>query len=91
MGFICFIEHSMMWWEKVHQQAHAEVSSPAWPRYQPYNRYHIEWSLFGGMGRGVEKGVEVEKEERERERKRRHTHTQRERERERERPNSPFL
>jgi hypothetical protein len=43
-------------------------------RYQTYNRYSIKQSLFGGMRRGVEKGIEVEKErgqkKREREAKR---------------------
>lgn len=30
-------------------------------RYQLYNRFSIKWSLFWGVGSGVENGVEAEK------------------------------
>jgi hypothetical protein len=31
------------------------------PRFQSYGRSSIEWSLFRGVGRGVEKEIEAEK------------------------------
>lgn len=51
MPMISFIEHGIVQWEGVPQRA-----------YQPYDGYSIEYSLFGGMGRGVEKRIEAENE-----------------------------
>jgi hypothetical protein len=82
-SMICFIEHGMEWWG-----GGRGYSSGLMLRH-PFFLCSIEQSLFGGMGRGVEKGVEAEKERgqrRWRERERREEREEkREKRRERER------
>lgn len=67
---IYFIEPGMVSWEGAPQWAHTEASLPPFLSYQPYDWSKIEYSVSGGMGRGVIKEVEAEKERRKRRRER---------------------